>query len=144
MPQRLTRSGCDSTLAKEKDGVCTASEVPVDVYFVGEFPETAIAKVEVAIEEHNWEAEGLMEASEVAIVQTASSIIDTSEGESLPTGGIVGGILAAIMLCCCGFCCYRRYQQPAEAKAELDTDEESDEDDRKKVAITTVEARPVR
>jgi hypothetical protein len=149
MLECLARLGCKSSLAKEADkkgGVCAGSEVPVDVFFVGEFPETAIAKVEVAIEEHKWEADGLLEASEVAIVQTASSMGSTESGESLPMGAIVGGALAAVLLCVVGCCLYKRGRGPVVAKAEVDTDQESDEDDdhKKKVAITTVEARAVR
>ena len=123
-----------------------ASEVPVDVYFDGDFPETAIAKVEVAIEEHKWGVDGLMEASEVTIVQTASSTgSKDNDGGSLPIGAIVGGAVAAVVVCVAAYCCCFRKEEEPVAKAELDTDQESDEDeDKKKVAITTVEARAVR
>lgn len=137
--------GCDSSLAKEAakmDGVCMASDVPVDVYFVGDFPENAMAKVEVAIEEHVWGVDGLLKISEVAIVQTASTM--GSSGESNP-GGMIGGIVAAIAACLCLGCGYKAYQRSQDpvAKAELETDEESS-DDEKKVAIPEVQARRVK
>jgi hypothetical protein len=123
------------------DGVCMASDVPVDVYFVGDFPTNAIAKVEVAIEEHQWGVDGLLKTSEVAIVQTGS----TMGSDAGSSGGMIGGIVAAIAACLCagcGYTAYKRKQDPV-AKAELETDEESS-DDEKKVAIPQVEARRVR
>lgn len=120
-----------------------ASDVPVDVYFVGDFPENAIKKVEVAIEQHEWDVDGLIDTSEVAIVQTGSSMGSNGAKE----GGMIGGIVAAIVACLCagcGYMAYKRRQDPV-AKAELDTDEESDdEDNKKKAAVPEVEARPVR
>ena len=119
-----------------------ASDVPVDVYFVGDFPENAIKKVEVAIEQHQWDVDGLIDTSEVAIVQTGSSM---GSGGGAKEGGMIGGIVAAIVACLCGGCgymAYKRRQDPV-AKAELDTDEESDDEDNKKVAIPEVQARRV-
>lgn len=124
-----------------------ASDVPVDVYFVGDFPENAIKKVEVAIEEHEWDVDGLLKTSEVDIVQTGSSMGKSDEDGGSP-GGMIGGIVAAVAACLCAACgygAYKRNQGGAMAKAELDTDEESDDDyDKNKVAIPEVEARQVR
>ena len=120
-----------------------ASDVPVDVYFVGDFPENAMAKVEVAIEEHEWGIDGLLDTSEVAIIQTGSTM---GSGSASSEGGMIGGIVAAIAACLCGGCgymAYKRRQDPdAMAKAELDTDEESD-DEKHKVAVPEVTARRV-
>lgn len=120
-----------------------ASDVPVDVYFVGDFPENAIAKVEDAIEEHEWDVDGLLGTSEVAIVQTGSSM----PGDDGVNGGMIGGIVAAILACCCcgGAYAYKRSRgDGVVAKAELETDEESSDDEKNKVAVTQVEAKPVR
>lgn len=128
------------------DGVCMSSDVPVDVYFVGDFPKNAIAKVEVAIEEHEWNVDGLIDTSEVDIVQTSSSL-GSGGGDSASNAGMIGGIVAAIVAVCavCGCVAYKRSRgDGAVAKAELETDEESSDDEKKKVAVPQVEARAVR
>ena len=141
----LTTIGCDSTPAKEaveREGICSSSDIPVDVYFVGDFPSTAIAKVEVAIEEHEWNIDGLMETSEVEVVQTKSSM--GNSGSDGPSPGVFAGIgVAALVAAAVGFFLYKRRQNNAPvAKAELDTDEESD-DEKDKKNVQEVEAKPV-
>lgn len=140
-----TSTGCDSSLAKEaveRDGICSASDIPVDVYFVGDFPASAIAKVEVAIEEHEWNIDGLMDTSEVEVVQTASSMGDS---EGLPPAVFAGIGVAALVAVVVGFFLFKRRQNNAPvAKAELDTDEESDDEkDKYKNGVAEVEAKPV-
>ena len=136
--------GCDSSLAKEaadKEGICVSSDIPVDVYFVGDFPANAIAKVEVAIEEHEWNVDGLLDTSEVEVVQTGSSMDDSE-----PNVGMIAGIAVAVLACAAiGFYCFKRSRDASPvAKAELDTDEESDDEkDKKKGKIQEVEAKPV-
>lgn len=126
------------------DGVCMASDVPVDVYFVGDFPENAMAMVEVAIEEHEWGIDGLLKTSEVAITQTGSSM----GSGGAPDGGMIGGIVAAIAACLCAGCGYMGWKRSRDpdsmAKAELETDEESSDDEKAKVAFPEVQARAVR
>mgnify|MGYP003869961363 CR=1 FL=1 len=118
----------------------------MDVYFVGDMPDNAIAKVEVAIEQHEWDIEGLLDTSEVSIIQTGSSMGST--GSSATSSGGIGGIAAAafVVAAVVAFICYRKSRRSApEAKAELDTDEESDDDVKdKKGGVPEVTATPVR
>ena len=84
-----------------------------------------------------------MDTSEVTVVQTASSMGDSGSVPPAAFGGIaVAALVAAAVV---GFCLYKRRQSSAPvAKAELDTDEESDDEkDKSKKGIQEVEAKPV-
>ena len=114
------------------------------MYFVGDFPDSAIAKVEVAIEQHQWDVDGLLDTSEVAIIQTRSTMGSGKSGSDMSPGVYAGIAIAVVVAALLAFCCYKRRQATPVAKAELDTDEESDDDkDKHKSKVTQVEAKPV-
>lgn len=141
----MDNRGCDSSLAKEAaevEGICSSSDIPVVVYYVGDFPSSAMAKVEVAIEEHEWDIDGLVDTSEVEIMQTGSS---TGEGSSGPPVAVFAGVgVAALAALAVGFFCYKRSRNSAPvAKAELDTDAESDDEKDKHKNVQQVEAKAV-
>lgn len=113
-----------------------ASDIPVDVYYVGDFPASAKAKVEVAIEEHEWNIEGLLATSEVVVTENSGS--ETNGGPG--AGGFAGIAVAALAAAGIGFFVYKKTQSDVPvAKAELETDEESS-DDEKKIPEIKVEA----
>lgn len=126
-------AGCGSPLAKEAaqlEGVCMESDIPVDVYFVGDMPSNAKAKVEIAIDEHDWNVGGLLKTSDVQVTQTGSNM-GGSGGSGGPNPGIFIGVGTALVIAAAAAFVYIKKSQEAPlAKAELETDEESSDDEK--------------